>query len=147
LVIFSNVLKHLVFFFKCFKTLDFFIFEEIKNFKCSTTFDFFFDTTFEFLVGCGGLWQQQNSCEFHPGFYQNSSRNRWPRNFIEILQGFLLFRILVASSPTIPTIQKSFRDFDQNSGIVMIFYKDFDQNSFQELHDHGIVTVEIAVTA
>ena len=109
MVIFSNVLKHLVFFFKCFKTLDFFIFEEIKNFKCSTTFDFFFDTTFEFLVGCGGLWQQQNSCEFHPGFYQNSSRNRWPRNFIEILQGFLLEFWLPAA--------QQFQQFRRVSGI------------------------------
>ena len=105
----TNVLKHLNFFFKCFKTLDFFIFEEIKNFKCSTTFDFFFDTTFEFLVGCGGLWQQQNSCEFHPGFYQNSSRNRWPRNFIEILQGFLLEFWLPAA--------QQFQQFRRVSGI------------------------------
>ena len=39
---------------------------------------------------------------------------------------------------------KSYRDFNQNSGIVIKFNKDFDQNYLQALHNHGIVILEVA---
>ena len=71
------------------------------------------------------------------------SRFRWPQNSYEILQGF-------RSEFWWP--QKFQRDFDQNSfqdlndhgilqGIQMAteFFKDFDKNYFQELDDHWIL--------
>ena len=39
---------------------------------------------------------------------------------------------------------KSYRDFNQNSGIVIKFNKDFDQNDLQVLHNHGIGLLEVA---
>ena len=98
---------------------------------------------FRWLSNSSRIKWLRNSCEILPGFDRNSSRTTWPWNSYEILQGFW-------SEFWWP--QKFQKDFDQNSfqdlndhgilqGIQMAteFFKDFDKNYFQELDDHWIL--------